>query len=77
VKPGDVIADRFEIERLASSGGMGAVVRDRQATFAAGAGQLRTSAREKRRRSVVRELRRERAGECEASGLARMSCVSR
>ncbi|APR76696.1 Adenylate cyclase [Minicystis rosea] len=29
MKPGDVIADRFEIERLAGSGGMGAVYRSR------------------------------------------------
>jgi len=27
MKPGDVVADRFEIERLAGSGGMGAVYR--------------------------------------------------
>ena len=29
MKPGDVIAERFEIERLAGSGGMGAVYRAR------------------------------------------------
>src|SRR5262249_47871356 len=32
MKPGDVIADRFEIERLAGSGGMGAVYRAQDLT---------------------------------------------